>query len=114
MPYRDDRGIVVTLRGLFGKAEALSKAGSEQLSMLGRVAKAHPDFPVLVVVHASQGTASPRDNKRAEVIAELLRTAGAPRVEARAAGGGQPIANPTRPGAPARNERIEVVFVSPA
>ena len=114
MPYRDDRGIVVTLRGLFGKAEALSKAGTDQLTMLGRVAKAHPDFPVLVVVHSASGTATQRDNKRADAIAELLRGAGAPRVEARGAGGGQPVANPARPGAPARNERIEIVFVSPA
>jgi outer membrane protein OmpA-like peptidoglycan-associated protein len=114
MPYRDDRGIVVTLRGLFGRAEALSKVGTEQLTLLGRIAKAHPAFPVLVVVHASQGTATPRDTKRADAIAELLRGAGAPKVEARAAGGGQPIASPTRPGASARNERIEIVFVSPA
>jgi outer membrane protein OmpA-like peptidoglycan-associated protein len=114
MPYRDDRGIVVTLRGLFGRAEALSKQGTEQLTLLARVAKAHPDFPVLVVVHASQGSPSGRDTKRADAIAELLRGAGAPKVEARAAGGGQPIANPGRPGAPARNERIEIVFVSPA
>jgi outer membrane protein OmpA-like peptidoglycan-associated protein len=114
MPYRDDRGIVVTLRGLFGRAETLSKAATEQLTVLGRVAKAHPDFPVLVVVHASQGAATPRDSKRAEAIAELLRGAGAQRVEARAAGGAQPIMSPARPGAPARNERIEIVFVSPA
>jgi outer membrane protein OmpA-like peptidoglycan-associated protein len=114
MPYRDDRGIVVTVRGLFGRAETLSKAGTDQLTMLGRVAKAHPEFPVLVVVHSSQGAATPRDSKRADAVAELLRGAGAPKVEARAAGGGQPIANPAKPGAPARNERIEIVFVSPA
>ena len=114
MPYRDDRGIVVTLRGLFGRAETLSKPGTDQLALLGRVAKAHPDFPVLVVVHSSLGTTTPRDTKRANAIAEVLRGAGAPRVEARAAGGGQPIMNPSRPGAPARNERIEIVFVSPA
>jgi hypothetical protein len=113
MPYRDDRGIVVTLRGLFGRTETLSKTGTEQLTLLGRVAKAHPQFPVLVVVHTSQGTATPRDSKRADAIAELLRGAGAPKVEARAAGG-QPVANPARPGAPVRNERIEIVFVSPA
>ena len=114
MPYRDDRGIVVTLRGIFAKTETVSKAGTEQLTLLARVAKAHPDFPVLVVVHSSLGTATPRDTKRADAIAELLRGAGAPKVEARAAGGGQPVANPARPGAPARNERIEIVFVSPA
>ncbi len=114
MPYRDDRGIVVTLRGLFGKNEALSSAGAEQLALLGRVAKAHPAFPVLVVVHASQGAPSARDSKRAETIAQALRAAGAARVEAQAAGGAQPVSDPQRPGAAARNERIEIVFVSPA
>jgi outer membrane protein OmpA-like peptidoglycan-associated protein len=114
MPYRDDRGIVITLRGLFGRGESLSAAASEQLSMLGRVAKAHPDFPVLVVLHSSHGAASARDDKRAQAIAQHLRGAGAPRVEARAAGSAQPISDPSRPGAAARNERVEVVFVSPA
>jgi len=114
MPYRDDRGIVVTLRGLFGKNEALSNAGSEQLALLGRVAKAHPAFPVLVVVHASQGAPNARDSKRAETIAQALRSAGAARVEAQSAGGAQPVSDPQRPGAAARNERIEIVFISPA
>jgi outer membrane protein OmpA-like peptidoglycan-associated protein len=114
MPFRDDRGIVVTLRGLFGKTEALSTAGAEQLALLGRVAKAHPAFPVLVVVHASQGAATARDSKRAEAIAQALRAAGAARVEAQTAGGAQPVSDPARPGAAARNERVEIVFVSPA
>jgi outer membrane protein OmpA-like peptidoglycan-associated protein len=114
LPFRDDRGIVVTLRGLFGRTDALSPAGTEQLALLARVAKAHPAFPVLVVVHASQGAVTPRDTKRAETIAQALRAAGAARVEAQAAGGAQPVSDPDRPGAAARNERVEIVFVSPA
>jgi hypothetical protein len=76
------------------------------------VAKAHPTFPVLVVLHGVRGRAGAADTERANVIAQALRTGGASRVEAKAAGDALPIAPPAQP--KNRNERAEIVFVAPA
>ena len=53
--------MVVTLRGLVAGGGKLTKLGSERLQALGRVAKAHPEFPVLVVVHSAGKNAGTRD-----------------------------------------------------
>ncbi len=112
-PFRDDRGIVVVLRGVASAAGKLTPAGAERLAMLGRTAKAHPTFPVLVVVHSARGGADQDDKARAEAVEKALEEAGAPTVEARVAGDAQPVVDRKRKGASARNERIEIVFVSP-
>jgi flagellar motor protein MotB len=113
MPFRDDRGVVVVLRGQFAAGGAPNQELAERLALLGRIAKAHPDFPVLVVVHTARAR-SAEDEKRAKTVADALRQAGAPKVEAHSAGSAQPVAAPDRPGAAARNQRIEIVFVAPA
>jgi hypothetical protein len=104
---------VVVLRGAFPATGAPPKEIAERLALLGRVAKAHPDFPLLVVVHSAKGRPTADDEKRAKTVADALRQAGAPKVETHAAGGAQPIASPDRAGAPERNQRIEIVFVAP-
>ncbi|MEO7330154.1 MAG: hypothetical protein ABI193_16385, partial [Minicystis sp.] len=120
-PSRDDRGVVVTLRGLFrdkaGKgASALSPAAETRLAELGRVAAAHPSFPVEVVLHQEKAL-DPRDEPaqraRAEAVAKALG-AKAPgvRVEPILAGNVAPVVDPA--GADrARNARVEIVFVTP-
>lgn len=113
LPFRDDRGVVVTLRGAF-KGDKLEASSEQRLAELGRVARAHPEFPVLVVVHAARGEAVSASHKRAERVAEAVRRAGAARVEAQGVGSAQPVLPPSRPGAAERNERVEVVFVAPA
>ncbi len=113
-PYRDDRGVVVTLRGVLGAGDRPTTSAAALLAKLGRVAKAHPGFPVLVVMHSSQGAATARDSKRAAAVADALRAAGAATVESQAAGGVQPLVDPGQAGAAARNERVEIVFVAPA
>jgi len=112
-PFRDDRGVVVTLRGLFGAKGALSAEGEKVLTLLGRVAKAHPEFPVLVVTHSKKGSGS-NDDPQAKTVTDALTRAGAPHVDASAVGSAQPVVDPARPGAAARNERVEIVFVAPA
>lgn len=107
-PFRDDRGVVVTLRGLFDAKGALTTDAARALEALGRVAKAHPGFPVLVVVHGK------RDEAREKRVAEALGAAGATRIEATSAGSAQPVVDPGRPGATGRNERVEIIFVAPA
>ena len=113
-PFRDDRGVVVVLRGIFGAGGALTKEGAERVALLGRVAKAHPAFPVMVVLHSAKGKPSADDTRGAKAVADALTQAGAPKVETHAAGGAQPVTPPERAGAPARNQRVEIVFVSPA
>ena len=48
LPFRDDRGVVVTLHAPREAGKLAAKA-SAKLADLGRVAKAHPEFPLLVV-----------------------------------------------------------------
>ncbi len=52
-PARDDRGVAVTLRGVFGGA-ALTPAGEARLAELGKIAAAHPSFPVALVLHTDK------------------------------------------------------------
>lgn len=112
--FRDDRGVALSLRGLFGPDGKLTAEATEQLTLLGRTAKAHPEFPVLVVHHS----AKPGDDKsaasEADLVAAALREAGAPQVRTHLVGTAQPVADGRLPDAAARNARIEVVFVSPA
>jgi hypothetical protein len=114
LPFRDDRGVVVTLRTLFNAKDQLTPEASTTLDSLGKVAKAHAEFPVLVVVHGAHGNATPHDTAQATATAEALREAGAAKVETDTAGSAQPVLDPDRPGASVRNARVEVVFVSPS
>ncbi len=114
LPFRDDRGVVVTLRALFNAKDQLSSDATTQLDTLGKVAKAHPEFPLLAVVHIARGTTSTRDAAQAAAIADALRKSGAPHVAAETAGASLPVLDPARPGANERNARVEVVFVSPS
>lgn len=110
LPFRDDRGVVVTLRGL-REGGKLGATAAQKLADLGRVAKAHPDFPVLVVVHDARPGA--KDDGLGTQTVDALKAAGAARIEARSAGSTTPVVAPDRAGAAARNERVEIVFVSP-
>jgi hypothetical protein len=110
LPFRDDRGVVVTLRGVREGGKLAAKA-AEKLADLGRVAKAHPEFPVLVVLHEARAGA--KDDGLATQAVDKLKAGGAARIEARSAGNASPVVPPDRSGAAARNERLEIVFVSP-
>jgi hypothetical protein len=110
LPFRDDRGVVVTLHAPREAGKLGSKA-SDKLAELGRVAKAHPEFPVLVVSHDARAGA--KDDGLANQALEALKAAGVSRIEARSAGSTTPIVPLDRAGAAARNERLEIIFVSP-
>jgi hypothetical protein len=110
LPFRDDRGVVVTLHAL-REAGKLSTKAAAKLGDLGRVAKAHPEFPLLVVSHDARSGAK-EDGLSSQAV-EALKAAGASRIEAKSAGSTTPVVPPERPGAAARNERLEIVFVSP-
>jgi hypothetical protein len=110
LPFRDDRGVVVTLHAV-REGGKLSPKLNDKLSELGRVAKAHPQFPLLVVSHDARAAA--KDDGLAARAAEALKAAGAPRIEAQSAGSSSPVVPQDRSGAATRNERLEIVFVSP-
>ncbi len=113
-PFRDDRGVVVTLRGLFSGDGKLKTDAAKAIEMLGRVAKAHPDFPVLVVVHSSSGRTGEAEKRQGQGVADALHRAGAPKAEVATVGSAQPIVDPARSGSSGKNDRIEIVFVAPA
>ncbi|WP_437976778.1 hypothetical protein WMF11_06205 [Sorangium sp. So ce295] len=122
-PVRDDRGIVVTLRGLFA-GNALTKAGEARLRDLALVATAHPSFPVAVVVHTDReirASEEPAWAARADAVVRALgpaqgaTAAGAPAGPSIApflAGSASPVVDPGG-SERARNARVEIIFVTP-
>lgn len=116
-PSRDERGVVVTLRGIF-QGDKLTKEGEQSLKDLGRVAAAHPTFAVQVVVHDATppgDAAQAIDKKRGEVAAQALTAGGAAaeKLKVEQAGARTPVVDPNLARLRARNERLEIVFVAP-
>src|SRR5262249_29689119 len=79
-PTRDDRGVRTPLGGLFA-GEKLTKEGKDRLETLGRVAKAHPEFPVEVVLHSGPRRAGrddpTADRERGNAVTQALVHGGA-------------------------------------
>jgi flagellar motor protein MotB len=117
-PSRDDRGVTVVLRGVFaGGAGALTPQGEARLAELGKVAAAHPSFPVEIVVHTDRPLAArdePAEKTRAAAaVRALLKTGGdGVRAAPLVAGNQAPLADPAGPDR-ARNARVEIVFITP-
>lgn len=113
-PVRDDRGVVVTLRGIFA-GSGLTPAGEARLRELNTVAAAHPAFPIAVVLH-SEKEPSARDEPtwkaRAEAAVQVMRSPQTPRVEPVVAGARAPLVDPSG-SERGRNARVEIVFVNP-
>ena len=113
-PSRDDRGVVITLRDVFS-GEKLSASATERLTQLGRIAKSHPRFPVVIVVHQDK---EPSDKERAsarargDLVASTLKAAGTPSVDVVLAGARAPVVDPAGSDR-ARNARVEIVFITP-
>ncbi|WP_437280141.1 hypothetical protein WME90_06155 [Sorangium sp. So ce375] len=122
-PVRDDRGIVVTLRGLFS-GNALTKAGEARLRDLALVATAHPSFPVAVVVHTDRDISAKEEASwaaRADAVVRALGPAqgaagagapGSPSIAPFLAGSAAPVVDPGGRER-ARNARVEIIFVTP-
>jgi hypothetical protein len=111
-PSRDDRGIVVTIHDAFqGSAVALSSQA--KLADLGRVSQHFDGVALLVVSHSLQGNPTPTDRQRSDMAASRLRESGVKTVQSHAAGGRLPIVGAHDVGRFRRNERLEVIFVTP-
>ncbi|MBN2197493.1 MAG: hypothetical protein JW751_32240 [Polyangiaceae bacterium] len=112
--YRDDRGVIVLLHDLFTTRNELTSTAAATLARLGRLARDHARFPVLVVLHDATARGSKRQaDDRARQLVEALRQGGASRVESALAGNALPLVEPGRRGADERNSRVEIVFVAP-
>jgi outer membrane protein OmpA-like peptidoglycan-associated protein len=114
-PARDERGVVVTLHSVF-KADALSPEGEAILKELARVAVAHPDFAVQVVIHdaaAPSAEGAAQNKKRADAIKKALTDSGVnpSKTTVEQAGAKAPVFDPTDARRKANNARVEVVFV---
>jgi flagellar motor protein MotB len=116
-PARDERGVIVTLRGIF-KGALLGPDGEIKLKELGRVAAAHPTFGLQVVIHDAQAP-TPQDKtldqQRADACVKALVAGGASAAKVRTdlAGARAPVVDPDDAAHRARNARVEVVFVAP-
>jgi outer membrane protein OmpA-like peptidoglycan-associated protein len=117
-PARDDRGVTVALRNVFsGGGAALTPQGEAKLVELGKIAAAHPTFPVEIVVHTDKPAGAREQDglkARAEAAAKAVEKGGGGKVRTLplVAGSGVPLADPAGPDK-ARNARVEVVFVTP-
>ncbi|MFO0680337.1 MAG: hypothetical protein U0169_27685 [Polyangiaceae bacterium] len=116
-PVRDERGVVVVLRNVWSTSPSgLTKDAETKLAELGRVANAHPSFAVQVVVHSKDARSKAEldvDRKRAEAAAKILATKNAAIAPTSfAVGANAPLVDPADAKNRARNERVEVVFVS--
>ena len=114
-PSRDERGVVVTLRGAF-QGTALAAAAEAQLRELGHVAASHTSFPLQVVVHdaTTPGPANQTaDATRARAALAALTAGGVSTASSiETMGAKLPTTDPTDPRTRARNARLEIVFVS--
>jgi len=116
-PSRDDRGVGVALRGLFSGGGALTPQGDARLVELGKIAAAHPGFPIEVVVHTDKPAGAREEGAiraRAESAIKALQKGGGATLRALpvVAGNLVPVADPRGPDR-GRNARVEIVFVTP-
>jgi flagellar motor protein MotB len=115
---RDDRGLVLRLTSIaegpaLSPKPTLSPQTLEQLRSIAKLAIAHKDSPLLLVVHTA---GQPENHKAAEwgdSAKKLLAAEGAPSVELLLAGHTSPLVQPKSKGAAAQNRRLDVVFVTP-
>jgi hypothetical protein len=112
--FRDDRGIVVNLGSPLDREGKLSEEARAALKIVGGTAKAHPDFPLLVVAHTAKSGQKDHGERLAAAAKEALTEAGAPAVAVESVENAQPVVSSRVQGAEQKNERIEVVFVTPA
>lgn len=112
-PERDERGVLVSIRGVFD-GDRLTADAKSRFAELDRVAAQHPHFPVAIVVHtdAAVGKADePKWRARADEIASLFGSVPQARLLELVAGNASPLTDP-RGKDKARNARVEIVFIA--
>lgn len=113
-PFRDERGVVVTLRDVFG-GDKLSSGAAQRIETLGRIAKANPGFPLAAVVHVDKEPSVKDDaasKARADALQAAFRSAGIASINVMQAGAAAPVVDPAG-SERKRNARVEIVFITP-
>jgi len=113
-PSRDDRGVFVTVRGVFS-GDALSTAGETKVAEVAKIAAAHPSFPVAVVVHSDKALSAKDEasqKARADAIVAALKKKGISKITGIVAGAAAPVVDPLGKDK-SRNARVELVFITP-
>lgn len=113
-PSRDERGVAVSLRDLFGTDGALTETARAELARYGQVAGRHPDFPVLLVGHSASARGAEDVKRQLAAVSSSLAGLGVAKIEVWSVGDREPLLPPRSPTASARNQRIELVFVAPS
>lgn len=114
-PHRDDRGVVVTIRG-----EIQNPVAKAQVDAVSGSAKSHPQFPILVVAHTRAKPSKATEDvakARASAVVNALQAAGInkARIETVFAGPHRPVIHDSLPPpSNSQNDRVEVVFVTPS
>lgn len=112
-PTRDERGVVLTLHDAF-RGTDLTETAAASLAAAARVARAHPQVMVQVVVHEADPSAAGTSGRKVEAALSALERAGVPKAHLRGESAGARIAivasnDTTRR---AKNARVDVVFVT--
>ncbi len=110
-PSRDERGVVVTLRDVF-RGNQLAPEASTKLEAFGRVAAAHADVAVQIVVHDASPQGASDERGKAAAASLVKGGAKADKVAAIMAGTRAPVVDPNDARNRARNARLEIVFVT--
>ena len=116
-PFRDERGVVVVLRGVF-RVGSLSDEGQQKLTTLSRLMAKYTGFGIELVTHDAvprgKGEAS-LDGSREVSLRGAFSATSLPawRIRVEHAGNRLPIVDGLDTKVRARNERVEVVFVAP-
>lgn len=106
-PFRDDRGVVVSLPAAFDRAGKLTEDTRERLQALVEVARANPSFPLMAVVHHAQQPAAVAQQAVQDWF--TAHGSGVRGLKVHNAGERLPASvRPTRIG-----PRLEIVFVAP-
>lgn len=111
--YRDDRGVVVNLASPLSKDGTLTESAAEQLKILAGTAKAHQDFPLVLITHTAKSGSEKRAAQLADAFKSALNDAGVSQFTHRDVQNAQPVVSNRLRGGAEKNERVEVVFVSP-
>ncbi|MCH2109330.1 MAG: DUF4398 domain-containing protein [Polyangiaceae bacterium] len=108
-PYRDDRGVVVTLHDDLLPQGKLSEGSRAALDELQKVAHAHPTFSLLLLIHGDGK--NQLLNQAGKLALESFELPKEPESHLQVVGDRQPLVSRRIPGAATRNTRIEVIFV---
>jgi hypothetical protein len=112
--FRDDRGVVVNVLEPTNDKGELTDAARSVFELLGKTAQAHPESPLLVVVHTAKKGQEKAGEATGRAVSASLEQAGAKGVAVQQVGATQPVVDRRVPRAEKQNSRVEVVFVTPS